>query len=56
MSRFAPSPLINDRSAKKPRLSQASDMATVPEDIADVVPDGDAIVVLSGFSADADRA
>lgn len=46
MSRFAPSPLIDDRATKKTKMTDE-----MPENIADVVEDGDVILVLNGLSA-----
>jgi hypothetical protein len=56
MSRFAPSPLIDDRSTKRTKISTEAEMATVPENIAEIVADGDTILVLKGLSAVPDKA
>lgn len=46
MSRSAPSPLIDDRATKKTKMAN-----DVPENIADIVDDGDVVLVLNGLSA-----
>ena len=55
MSRFAPSPLIDDRSTKRTKISTEAEMGMVPENVAEIVPDGDTILILKSLSAVPDK-
>ena len=53
------SPPLDDRSAKRlrhsePARSESSDMTKIPENIIDIVPDGDAILIVAGMSSAAE--
>jgi hypothetical protein len=56
MSWFAPSPLIDERSTKRTKISTEAEMAMVPENVADIVPEADTILILKGLSAVPDKA
>jgi len=46
------SPLIDDRSAKRACITPVTGIKQeMPENIVDIVPDGDALLVLSGLSS-----
>lgn len=51
MSRFAGSPLIDDRSPKRTKM--APDQA--PDCTAEIVPDGDVMLVVNGLSSSPDK-
>lgn len=45
------SPPLNDRSTKRLRHSDSADMTTSPENVIEIVPDGDALVIVTGMSS-----
>ena len=50
-TRAAPSPLVDERTPKRSRKStEPAEMAATPEVTSDVIPGGDALVVLNGLS------
>ena len=55
MSRFAASPLINDRSTKRTKMTADEELGQIPASVADIVPDGDIVLVLNGLSAMPDK-